>query len=110
MADTKCDVKSLTDIVDRCFDLAMDNRLTEAQSTKYLALGKELRGSLLNLISARFEEGTPQLEQANAELKSLNAAIKKDSEAIQKVADTVKSLGTLVTALDKLLGVAASFV
>ena len=35
MAATKCDVTALTEIVDRCFDLAMDNRLTEAQCTKY---------------------------------------------------------------------------
>ena len=110
MAATKCDVKALTEIVDRCFDLAMDNRLTEAQCTKYLVLGKKLRGSLLNLISARFEEGTAELEEANEELADVNAALKNDAEAIKNVADTVKSLGTLVGSLDKLLGVAESFI
>ena len=110
MAATKCDVIALTEIVDRCFDLAMDTRLTDAQCTKYLVLGKKLRGSLLNLISARFEEGTAALEEANDELADLNARLKKDTEAIKNVADTVKSLGTLVGSLDKLLGVAASFI
>jgi hypothetical protein len=110
MAATKCDVKALTEIVDRCFDLAMDNRLTEAQCTKYLVAGKKLRGSLLNLISARFEEGTAELEEANEQLADVNAALKKDAEAIKNVADTVKSLSTLVGSLDKLLGVAESFI
>src|SRR5262245_40701647 len=110
MAATKCDVTALTEIVDRCFDLAMDTRLTDAQCTKYLVLGKKLRGCLLNLISARFEEGTAALEEANEELADLNARLKKDTEAIKNVADTVKSLGTLVGSLDKLLGVAASFI
>ena len=110
MAATKCDVTALTEVVDRCFDLSMDNRLTEAQCTKYFVLGKRLRGSLLNLISARFEEGTAELEEANEELADVNAALKKDAEAIKNVADTVKSLGTLVGSLDKLLGVAGSFI
>ena len=110
MTETKCDVTSLTKIVEHCFDLAMDARLTEAENAKYLVLGKRLRGSLLNLISARFEEGTEALERSNSQLREVNAVIRKDAEAIDNVADTVKSLGSLVSSLDKLLGVALSFV
>jgi len=71
MAEAKCDVVRLAQIVDRCFDYAMDARLSQARRTKFLVSGKRLRGSLLNIISARFND-TAALAAANARLDAIN--------------------------------------
>ena len=62
----KVDSVTLTEVIDRCLDYSMDGRFTQTQRTKFLALAKRLRGSLLNLLSARFDEGTEGLAEANA--------------------------------------------
>lgn len=109
MADAKCDVVRLAEIVDRCFDYAMDARLSQARRTKFLVAGKRLRGSLLNLISARFND-TARLAAANARLDAINTRLARTKEVIEKTAEVLKDLGTLTSALDTLLATAVLFV
>lgn len=105
----KVDVVTLTEVIDRCLDYSMDLRFTQAQRSKFLALAKRLRGSLLNLLSARFDDGTASLKNANDQLTTINARLKKSADTLAHAADTLSNLTTLVGALDKLIGIAASF-
>jgi hypothetical protein len=109
MAEAKCDVVRLAQIVDRCFDYAMDARLSQARRTRFLAAGKRLRGCLLNIISARFND-TAALAAANARLDALNMRLGRRKEVMEKTADVLKDLGTLASALDTLLATAVLFV
>jgi hypothetical protein len=105
----KVDAVTLTEVIDRCLDYSMDLRFTQAQRTKFLALAKRLRGSLLNLLSARFDEGTAALKEANSQLATINAGLKKSAETLANAAETLSNLTKLVGALDKLIGIATSF-
>ena len=105
----KVDSITLTEVIDRCLDYSMDGRFSQAQRTKFLAVAKRLRGSLLNLLSARFDEGTAGLKQANDDLTAVNKGLKKEADTLEKAAQTLADLTKLVGALDKLIGVAGQF-
>jgi hypothetical protein len=105
----KVDSITLTDIIDRCLDYSMDGRFTQAQRTKFLTVAKRLRGSLMNLLSARFEEGTPGLTEANNDLATVNKTLKKEADTLANAAQTLADLTKLVGSLDKLIAVAGSF-
>ena len=109
MPEAKCDAVRLAQIVDRCFDYAMDARLSQARRTKFLVAGKRLRGNLLNLISARFND-TAALAAANVRLDAINTRLGRQKEVIQRTADVLRDLGTLTSALDTLLGTAVLFI
>ena len=104
------DTTTLTETINRCFDYSMDGRLTPARQTKYLTQGKRLRGHLLNLISARFEDGTQAVIDANAKLKEVNAQLKDSVASLERAAEVLANIAKLVKVLDGLLGIAASFV
>lgn len=106
----KCDTATLTQIIDKCFDFSMDGRLTQQQRTKFLTLGKRLRGTLVNLLSAQFDDGTKAVEDANANLKSINKRLEDTANTLNNIASTVKDIALLVGALDKLIGIAKTFV
>jgi hypothetical protein len=105
----KVDSVALTEVIDRCLDYSMDGRFTQDLRAEFLVVAKRLRGSLLNLLSARFDEGTQQLEEANAELTVVNTHLKKEAETLASAAQTIADLNKLIGSLDKLIGVAAGF-
>ena len=105
----RVDSVALTAMIDRCFDYSMDGRLTQAERMQFLVSAKRLRGSLLNLLSARFDEGTQALAAANAELGRVNARLQSEAAVLDDAARTLADLTTLVGSLDRLLGVAAGF-
>jgi hypothetical protein len=105
----KVDAVALTEVIDRCLDLSMDGRLSPAQRRKFLVVAKRLRGSLVNLLSARFEKRTEALRQANDELTAINKALKKEAETLARTAQAIAHLTKLAGSLDKLVGVAARF-
>jgi hypothetical protein len=105
----RVDSVTLTEVIDRCLDYSMDGRFTQERRSEFLALAKRLRGSLLNLLSARFNAGTPGLQQANADLTTINTRLKAEAETLAKAAQVLADLAKLVASLDKLLSVAGSF-
>jgi hypothetical protein len=107
--NSKVDIQTLALVVERCFDLSMDDRLRPAQRSRFLILAKRLRGSLLNLISARFEEDTQGLLAANEGLEDLSERLRDKAGELAQVSRTLADLGKLVGSLDRLLGAAASF-
>lgn len=106
----KCDTATLTQIIDKCFDLSMDGRVKPEQRSEFLALGKRLRGSLLNLLSAQFDDGTKAVEDANTKLTKINSDLANEANTLNNLAFTIANITTLVGTLDKLIGLAKSFV
>ena len=103
------DNKQLVVCIEKCFDLSMDGRLTQPRRSEMLALGKRLRGSLINLLSAEFADDLKAVKDANQKLQAVNQTLTDSIAAINKIADTVKEVTRLVTSLDKLLKLVVSF-
>jgi hypothetical protein len=99
----KTDNQELVKCIEACLDLSMDDRLPQNRQNEMLALGKRLRGSLINLLTAEFPEDLNQVEEANQELYSINKTLKDKNQAIEKIADTISKLGQVVKILDGLL-------
>jgi hypothetical protein len=106
----KCDTTTLTQIIDKCFDYSGDGRLRDTQRTEFLTLGKRLRGSLLNLLSAQFEDNTEAIQNANADLTRINTQLLNDVDTLSNVDATLEEINSLVGTLDKLIGIAISFI
>jgi hypothetical protein len=106
----RVDTTTLAEIISQCFDNATDGRFTLDERAVFLADGKRLRGLLMNLLSAQFEEGTQEVVDANAELKAVNADLKSSATSLAKTATTLRNVARLVGSLDGLLNVAVKFV
>jgi hypothetical protein len=105
----KVDTTTLTDIINQCFDYSMDGRFSLSQQTALLADGKRLRGLLLNLLSAQFEDGTQAVLDANTQLTAINTTLSNSATALANAGQTLSGVASLVGNLDQLLNVAASF-
>lgn len=105
----KVDSITLTAVIDRSLDASLDGRFSTTQRARFRALAKRLRGSLLNLLSARFKKDTAGLQEANDDLQAVNQRLKKDADDLKQTAQTLADLTRLVGSLDKLLGVAGQF-
>ncbi len=99
----------LTEIIEACFDLSMHGQVPPEQRADFLALGKRLRGTLVNLLTAEFIEGTAAVSEANRKISELNQALKQEAKALANIANTVEQIGQLVSTLDGLLKLAVGF-
>ena len=106
----KVDNTTLADIINQCFGYSSDGRLSPGQQAMLLADGKRLRGLLLNLLSAQFDDGTQAVLDANGQLKTLNAELANSAAALENAAQTLDDVSSLVGNLDKLLNVVAKFI
>ena len=104
------DTNTLTTLISTLVDLSMDGDVPPDIQKQCLVLAKQLRGSLLNLLSARFNDGTPQVLQANAALVTVNNSVQALSTNLGAAAATIASVTSLVGQLDGLLKFAAAFV
>ena len=105
----RTDNVQLTQIIERCFDCSMDGRFSPAQQTDFLAAGKRLRGSLLNLLSATFNDGTKEVVDANQMLQQRNQELANSAQLLNNATAVLKKLTELVGVLDGLLKLAAGF-
>jgi len=110
MANARIDTVTLTGIINQCFGFATDGRVSPSDQQTFLIEGKRLRGLLLNLLSAQFDDGTAAFATASAALSTVNKKLSKDATALANVAATLDGIATLVGNLDKLLSIATSFV
>jgi hypothetical protein len=106
----KVDTTTLVEIINQCFAYSSDGRLPPDQQMMMLADGKRLRGLLLNLLSAQFNDGTQAVLDANGQLKTLNTELANSVDALKKAAQTLNDVANLVSNLDKLLNVATKFI
>ena len=99
----KTDNQELVKCIEACLDLSMDDRLTQAQQNEMLALGKRLRGSLVNLLTAEFPEDLELVEDANQELQAISQVLADKNQAIEKISATIGKINQVVKGLDGLL-------
>ena len=99
----KTDNQELVKCIEACLDLSMDDRLTQAQQNEMLALGKRLRGSLVNLLTAEFPEDLEQVEEANQELQAISQVLADKNQAIENISATIGKINQVVKGLDGLL-------
>ena len=99
----KTDNQELVKCIEACLDLSMDDRLTQAQQNEMLALGKRLRGSLVNLLTAEFPEDLEQVEDANQELQAISQMLADKNQAIENISVTISKINQVVKGLDGLL-------
>jgi hypothetical protein len=104
------DTDTLTTMISTLVDLSMDGRFSDDEQQEFLVLAKRLRGTLLNLLSARFDAGTPSVLAANNSLTSVNTQVQALSNDINGTANAIASVTNLVGQLDGLLKVATTFV
>ncbi len=100
----------LTHLTERCFDLSMDGGVPEPDQKEFLALGKRLRGSLLNLLTAEFDEGTMVVTLANTRMSDVNKKISNITEVLTHTAQMIAQVGQVVSILDDLLKIATNFI
>ncbi len=110
MAMAPVDTTTLTTIINQCFSFATDARVSSADQNNFLIEGKRLRGQLLNLLSAQFDNTSPQFAAATNSLNSVNTTLSQSATALANTATTLNAVANLVSNLDKLLAVASSFV
>ena len=105
----KIDNETLTKMILLCFDLSTDGGVPAKFRPDFLALGKRLRGTLVNLLSAQFDKDAPRFIEAKEKLEVVNRALKETANKLKKFADTVEQVGKLIGTLDDLLKIAVSF-
>jgi len=106
----KVDTTTLSNVINQCFAYSSDGRLSADEQTAMLADGKRLRGLLLNLLSAQFDDSTQAVIDANKQLTAVNTALANSATALANAAQTLNAVSTLVGNLDKLLNVASGFI
>ena len=104
------DTQTLTQLIERCFDLSMSGAVPPALRAEYLAHGKRLRELLLRLLGARFDATSAEFQRASTALQDTNAALARAAGELQQVTQVVARLGELAGYLDKALAVAGKVI
>jgi len=99
----------LASLADRCFDLSMDGDVQPSDQKNFLVLGKRLRGSLVNLLTAEFQEGTQAVVNANNQITTLNQTISDATQVLNNTTQIINQINQLVNILDDLLKIASNF-
>lgn len=102
--------QKLTQIIEQCFDLSMDGSLSTEQRREYRALGKRLRGSLMNLLSQQFDAAAPEFIAANQSLQTTSDELAKAQQSLEEAAKALARVGELAGKLDDVLKVAEKLV
>jgi hypothetical protein len=106
---TSVDTSTLTSMISTLVDDSMDGRVSPGDQQQCMVLAKRLRGTLVNLLSARFNDGTPQVVQANSDLNTVNNQVQALVTNLGSSAQTLTNVTSLVGQLDSLLALAAKF-
>lgn len=102
--------QKLTQVIEQCFDLSMDGSLSPEQRREYRALGKRLRGSLMNLLSQQFDAAVPEFIAANKALQETSAELAKAQASLEDAAKALARVGELASKLDDVLKVAEKLI
>ena len=103
------DTSTLSSMISTLVDYSMDGRVPEALQPQCMVLAKRLRGTLVNLLSARFNAGTPAVDQANSELRNVNTQVLASINQLGSLSETLANVTNLVGQLDSLLSIAVKF-
>ncbi len=103
------DTPTVTKLIMTCFNLSTDGRLGDHQHRDFLVAGKRLRGCLVNLVSAQFNDDTDMVLDGNRQLTRVTqqaAHLKGDPAA---AAGVLSEINVVVGVLDELLNLAVAF-
>jgi GTP1/Obg family GTP-binding protein len=105
------DTPKLTEAISLCFENSKNNELPAAERARFLFQGKQLRGHLLNLLTAQFDaELDAEVAEANKRLSEVVKQLKKDVDDLAKVKEQLAELRGIAKLLETLVKGAASFV
>jgi hypothetical protein len=103
------DTPTVTRLIVTCFNLSLDDRLGDRQQRDFLVAGKRLRGCLVNLVSAQFNDDTDMVLDVNRQITRIiqqTAHLKGD---VTTAAGVLSEINVAVGVLDELLNLAVSF-
>ena len=103
----KLECEKLTKTIVECFDNSMDDRFTPEERSAFLTQGKELRDSLVNLLSTEFQKGTKKVLKVNKKIEKINNELKEKDQLLKDVAGVTDDIAELLAALDDLLKLGA---
>lgn len=103
------DTNILASMISTLVDDSMDGRFSPQQQQQCMVLAKRLRGTLVNLLSARFNDTTVEVSKANSDLNALNGQIQAAAANLGSFAQTLANITGLVGQLDGLLALAVKF-
>lgn len=104
------DTQTLTQLVERCFDLSMSGAVPPATRAEYLAHGKRLRELLMRLLGARFDAASAEFQKASASLSDTNQELARAAQDVKQATQVVARLGELAGYLDQALAVAGKVI
>jgi len=104
------DTQTLTQLIERCFDLSMSGAVPPQTRAEYLAHGKRLRELLMRLLGARFDAGSAEFQKASTALKDTNQALARAAQDVQQATQVVARLGELAGYLDQALSLAGRII
>lgn len=99
----RVDTTEMAELIKGCFDLAMDGRVSPAQRSALLASGKRLRGDLVTLLTAQFDDATAEVDASNTDLASVNKSLEATIADISKINQTLQKITAVVGKIDKLI-------
>ena len=97
------DTTTLASLIKTCFILSADLDLSPDQRKAFLVAGKQLRGSLVNLLSATFQDGTQAVLDTNKKLNQINQQTAQLTKNLTKADEVLNQVNGLVGVLDGLL-------
>lgn len=109
MTTAMTDNVKLVELIQGCFRLAMSAAVPMDQRRELNALGKRLRGALVNLLTASFDAASPELGEANAALAAADGAVVTAITDLSEVAAAIRDVTEVVGLLDNLIVKAISF-
>ena len=105
------DTPRLTEAISLCFEQSKNTDLPASERARFLFQGKQLRGHLMNLLTAEFDADLDdEVSEANARLGAVVKQLKKDVDDLAKVRERLAELRGIAKLLETLVSGAASFV
>lgn len=106
--ELKIDSAALTRCIEKCFAMSRDGRLSLEQRRGFLIQGKVLRGHLINLISAVFDDARA-VEEADQAMRDLNQKLVEAFNDLAAISQALEVLASVSGLLGNLLKLAVSF-
>lgn len=103
------DSAALASLIGALLDLSTTSGIPTATKDEAAVAARRLRGNLVAILSARFDEGTASLLRVNKRIADLNKGLAQDKVTLDSYAKLVQKASKLVSGLDKLMAQAVKF-
>lgn len=103
------DTAALANLIGALLDLSTTSGIPTKTQDEAAVTARRLRGNLVSILSARFDEGTAALLRVNKRIADLNKGLAQDKVTLGSYAKLVQKASKLVSGLDKLMARAAKF-